>query len=151
MKEFIMKIKFTIQGEPFGKERPRMCRHGFKVFTYTPAKTTNYENKIRKEFGEKVGVRFKEKIPLEVKIIAYYSIPQHVSKELARKMIGGLVLPTKKPDADNVCKVILDALNGVCYADDVQVCKIMIEKFYSVTPRVEVEIEDMEVTRDAVV
>ncbi|MDR1240299.1 MAG: RusA family crossover junction endodeoxyribonuclease [Oscillospiraceae bacterium] len=144
-----MKIKFTILGEPFGKERPRFSVKGFKVFTYTPAKTSNYEKTIRKEFREKVGVSFKEKIPLEVKITAYYRIPKHTPKDWVRKMNARLILPTKKPDLDNVVKVIFDALNGVCYYDDVQVCKLNIEKFYSTDPRVEVEIEDMEVLKNA--
>ncbi|MDR1364882.1 MAG: RusA family crossover junction endodeoxyribonuclease [Oscillospiraceae bacterium] len=143
-----MKIKFTINGEPFGKERPRFNVKGFKVFTYTPTKTSNYEKTIRKEFREKVGVNFKEKIPLGVKITAYYAIPKHTPKDWIRKMNAGLLLPTKKPDLDNIVKVIFDALNGVCYYDDVQVCKLNIEKFYSENPRVEVEIEDMEVLKN---
>jgi Holliday junction resolvase RusA-like endonuclease len=145
-----MKIKFTIHGEPFGKERPRVCKKSLKVFAYTPTKTVNYENKIRGEYNEKVGVRFKEKIPLSVKVTAYYKIPEHTPKEWVRKMNAGLLLPTKKPDIDNVCKIILDALNGVCYADDVQVCRANLEKFYSENPRVEVEIEEMVVSGNAI-
>jgi Holliday junction resolvase RusA-like endonuclease len=145
-----MKIKFTICGEPRGKERPRVCRKGFKVFTYTPEKTSDYEKVVRNEFRENVGIKFKEKTPIKVKITAYYKIPKYVSKDWIRKMNAGLILPTKKPDADNVCKIILDALNGVCYEDDVQVCRLEIEKFYSERPRVEVEIEEMEVLKDNV-
>jgi Holliday junction resolvase RusA-like endonuclease len=145
-----MKIKFTICGEPRGKERARVCRKGLRVFAYTPAKTANYENKIRGEYSKNVGVRFKEKNPLSVKVTAYYKIPEHTPKEWVRKMNAGLILPTKKPDLDNVAKVIFDALNGVCYADDVQVCRTKLEKFYSENPRVEVEIEEMEVRGNAI-
>jgi Holliday junction resolvase RusA-like endonuclease len=145
-----MKIKFTIHGEPFGKERPRVCRKGLRVFAYTPTKTLNYENKIRDEYSEKIGVRFKEKIPIKAKIIAYYKIPKCVSKDWVKKMNAGLILPTKKPDADNICKIILDALSGVCYENDVQVCKLKIEKFYSENPRVEVKIEEMEAIGNAI-
>jgi len=35
-----------------------------------------------------------------------------------------------KPDADNLAKFVLDALNGHYYKDDSQICVLMIEKRY---------------------
>lgn len=44
-------------------------------------------------------------------------------------------------DADNHAKAILDALNGICFADDAQVVKLVVSKHTDkVTPRVEVEL-----------
>ena len=34
-----------------------------------------------------------------------------------------------KPDGDNVMKLVLDALNGLAFADDSQVIKLQVEKF----------------------
>ena len=48
-----------------------------------------------------------------------------------RWIIGGDTLPQKKPDADNIAKVVLDALNGVAYEDDKQVVRVTISKVYS--------------------
>jgi Holliday junction resolvase RusA-like endonuclease len=140
----LMKIKFTVQGEPFGKERPRICRKGPKVFAFTPAKTASYEKVVRAQYKEKIGIKFEGKIPIKVKIIAYYKIPERASEKQIGEMVAGLILPTKKPDVDNICKLILDALSGVCYEDDVQICKLEIKKFYSENPRVELEIEEIE-------
>jgi Holliday junction resolvase RusA-like endonuclease len=70
-----MKIKFTICGEPRRKERPRVCSKRFKVFTYTPEKTSDYEKVVRNEFKENVGIKFKEKTSLSAKVTAYYKIP----------------------------------------------------------------------------
>lgn len=39
-------------------------------------------------------------------------------------MLKGRLSPTKKPDADNIIKIILDALNCVAYRDDAQICKV---------------------------
>ena len=39
-------------------------------------------------------------------------------------MLNGRLFPTKKPDADNIIKVILDALNGLAYRDDSQICMV---------------------------
>ena len=47
--------------------------------------------------------------------------------------IDGILKPAKKPDADNILKLGLDALNGVAYADDKQVIEVRCRKFYSVS------------------
>lgn len=37
-------------------------------------------------------------------------------------------LPSKtRVDLDNVCKIVLDSFNGVCYHDDKQITKIVLE------------------------
>ena len=35
---------------------------------------------------------------------------------------------TKRPDIDNLMKAVMDALNGVLYKDDAQVCEIYVQK-----------------------
>ena len=57
-------------------------------------------------------------------------------------MLSGLISPTKKPDVDNVIKIILDALNGFAWHDDSQVVNLQIEKKYTQRePFVEVKME----------
>lgn len=46
----------------------------------------------------------------------------------------------KKPDADNIAKVICDALNGIAYADDSHIINLMINKKYGENPGVHVSI-----------
>ena len=43
------------------------------------------------------------------------------------------LFPTVKPDADNISKIILDALNGLAYYDDNQVTDLTIYKLYATT------------------
>lgn len=38
---------------------------------------------------------------------------------------------TKRPDLDNLCKLVGDALNGVAYRDDSQIVRASISKLYS--------------------
>lgn len=40
-------------------------------------------------------------------------------------------LPTVKPDLDKLARSVLDALTGVAYEDDSQVCKLTLEKVYT--------------------
>lgn len=50
------------------------------------------------------------------------------------------LLHISKPDADNLVKLVKDALNGVFWHDDSQVCVLYAEKKYSLSPRTEVEL-----------
>ncbi len=63
-------------------------------------------------------------LPLEISILALFPIPKYVSRKTKELMLNGRLFPTKKPDADNIIKVILDALNGLSYRDDSQICKV---------------------------
>ena len=75
---------------------------------------------------------------------AYYSIPKSDSRKKRDLKINGALRPMKKPDADNVLKCICDALNGVAFVDDAQVVRAVVEKFYSMDPRVDVKITEVE-------
>ena len=46
MDEDMKQIRFTIPGQPFGKQRPKFSRAGAYVKTYTPKETTSYENLV---------------------------------------------------------------------------------------------------------
>lgn len=138
-----MQIKFTVLGEPQGKARPKFNR---KTKTaYTPGKTVNYENLIRTEYLRQCpGQRFADKEPLAMHIWAYYTIPASASKGRQQAMEAGEIRPTKKPDADNIIKVVADALNKLAYRDDADLVLVELEKFYGRQPRIEVEIKTLE-------
>lgn len=133
-------MTFTIPGEPCGKARPRVVRIGGITRTYTPEKTASYENLVKLEFQRQCGASFIEG-PVDIKIVAYFGIPASASKKKADAMLAGLISPTKKPDCDNVVKIICDALNGIAYKDDVQIVHASIKKKYAVVPHVDVLLE----------
>lgn len=133
-----MVIQFTVPGEPKGKGRPRLGRSGH---AYTPHDTANYENLVKVCFID----QYPDHVPFEnevyVDITAYYKIPKSASKKKTTDMIMGFVKPTKKPDLDNIAKIICDSLNGIAYKDDSQVTKLIVRKFYDTSPRVEVRMK----------
>lgn len=137
-----MRVSFTILGEPQGKGRPRFARAGNYVRTYTPDKTAAYENLVKLEYERQCrGRKFGDTEQLDLRIFAYYGVPQSVSKKKKGQMFEGIIRPSKKPDMDNVVKVIADSLNNVAYKDDTQIVDAMVRKFYSDTPRVKVVIQ----------
>ena len=139
-----MEIKFTVSGPSRGKQRPRICRINGRRVTYTPRQTTEYEKLVRAGYTSVSKVIFQKDKLLEISILALFTILQRASKKLKKLMLNGKILPTKKPDVDNVIKIILDALNGVCYHDDRQVCRVYFEKMYAENPEVKILIRNIE-------
>lgn len=122
-------VIFTVQGEPKGKARPRVTRNG----TFTPKTTKTYEQQVAQAFIEKAkGTRWTEAQPLSIKIVARFGIPKSTKKSVRQAIYNKQILPTKKPDIDNIAKIIMDGLNGVAYTDDNQVCELTVCKDYVV-------------------
>lgn len=134
-----MVADFVIHAAPTGKARPRVTRFG----TYTPKKTKQYEDLVKSEFiSQCIGVNFGDG-PLVIYVKAIYPIPKSVSKSKRMRMISGEIRPKVKPDFDNVCKAVCDALNGLAYNDDAQIVEAHCFKFYGEIPMVFVTIEEV--------
>jgi Holliday junction resolvase RusA-like endonuclease len=52
------------------------------------------------------------------------------------------VRPITTPDCSNLAKGVEDALSGICFRDDAQVVALHVEKRFSASPRVEVEVRE---------
>lgn len=137
-----MKVKFTVWGEPKGKGRPRFTKVGNYTKTYTPQETVSYENLVKVEYRNQCGnAMFDNGEMLDMRIFAYYTIPKSTSKKKQIQMKDGIARPTKKPDMDNIIKIIADSLNKIAYHDDSQIVDTMVRKYYSECPRVEITIQ----------
>ena len=138
-------IRFTVKGNPFGKQRPKFARQGVYVHAYTPSKTLSREREIAAVYMEEAkGRRFNKGQALDIRIIAYYPIPKSTSKKKQKDMLEHRIRPTVKPDLDNVAKLVYDALNGVAWHDDNAIVDTQVRKFYSDDPRVEIFIKTVE-------
>lgn len=132
----------VIPGEPRGKDRPRFARTSFGVRAYTSEATAEYESRIRAAYLEQEGAAQLDGA-ISVRIRGCFGVPKSASKVRREAMLSGRERHTKKVDCDNLAKVVLDALNGVAYDDDRQVCELAVRKEYSEDPRVEVELEEV--------
>ncbi len=124
-------IKFHIPGKPQGKGRARsfLMRNG-KIGHHTPDKTRSYEGMIRTLGMQAVGGTKPTEQPIALTLTIVMPIPSSWpawKRELAE---AGRLLPTTKPDSDNVEKAVKDALNGVCWRDDAQVVSGDKNKFF---------------------
>jgi Holliday junction resolvase RusA-like endonuclease len=135
---------FTVGMKPAGKARPRFTRFGH---AYTPESTARAEAMIG--YAARNVLRGKQPAagPVRVSITAYVQLPASTSKRKAFVMLGSPVC--KKPDADNIAKLVLDALNGVAWVDDKQVYSVSAEKYYSTDNKINVSIWEWATDREA--
>lgn len=135
-----MKYKFEVLGEIVGKERPRVNMYTYRV--YTPNKTKDYEFLVQQYFRMQYPKYETLKGRISINIIAYLKIPKSTSKTKVQEMLENKISPTKKPDADNIAKSILDAMNGLVFEDDNQVSKISVEKRFALEEKAVIEVEE---------
>ena len=137
-------ICFEIPGKPQGKARARTFYNSKlgKMKSITHENTELYENLIKHCYLETKCEPFLDKVPLEVEITACFPIPKSATKKDRERIKLMEYYPTKKPDADNIAKVVCDALNGLAYKDDAQVIDLTVHKRFG-DPKVIVKIWEM--------
>lgn len=139
-------VFFSVEGKPLAKQRPKATRQGGFVRIYTPHKTKNYEEKIKQTYLNTIG-NIKLEGALESEVTGVFPIPKATPKAIKDKMINGEINHTKKPDCDNMGKIVFDALNNVAYDDDSSICKTYINKIYGEEPRVDIKISELDKER----
>lgn len=131
---------FTVPGEPVPKARPRVSKKTKRA--YTPKKTVAYEARVQESYynAHPTAQPFPTGTMVAAYITAYWPIPKSATKKQREDMIEGRMLKTTRPDGDNIEKAIFDALNGMAYEDDSQICYSVVSKRYSINPRAEVKL-----------
>jgi len=135
---------FVIDGVPTAKGRPRFTSVGGFARTYTPAKTKNAEGMIEwlaiNAMKQNQNTLITE--PLVVFIEFRMPIPKSFSKAKTLSCQCGETVPTVKPDADNLAKTVLDAMNKTVYRDDSQIVDLVVRKRYADKPCTIVSIKE---------
>lgn len=124
-------IEFFVKGTPVGKARPRFARRGAFVTAYTPKKSADFEALVAD--AARQVMRTSPPLPGAVRVIirAWFEPPKSWTKAEKQAAIDGRRHHTSKPDADNLAKSVLDAVNGIIVVDDAQVVELTIAKRYA--------------------
>lgn len=133
-------ITFTVPGQVVGKGRPRVTTIGGFARLYTPAKTASYEGLVAHAAHEAMHGMEPLQGPVRIHLAIRCAVPASWSQKKQRQALAGEILPTVKPDADNIIKAVCDGCNGVVWRDDVQCADGSWTKRYSATPGVVVTI-----------
>lgn len=138
-------VTFHVPGKPQGKARARTVHNkslGHNI-SYTPENDLLYENLIKTLYMQAAdGARFGKGTPVTLRIIARFEPPKSASKKRQQQMLAGEIPPLKKPDIDNIVKVVADALNGAAYHDDTQIIFTVAKKVYSAVAGLDIIVEE---------
>ena len=130
----------VVEGKIKGKARPRFNTKTGRAFT--PGDTITYENWIKCCYQEQDG-KFIDG-PVSVRIEVYYKIPKSYTKKRVQAIRDGVEMPLKKPDSDNIAKIVLDSLNKIAFDDDAQVVELtVVKKWTEEQERIEFELEEV--------
>lgn len=125
----------VVEGTIKGKARPRV----FGKHAVTPEDSVNYENWVKICYQQQNGKYLEGQISANIRV--YHKVPKSYTKKRIAAIREGTEYPQKKPDADNIAKIILDSLNGIAYKDDSQVVELQVSKRFTFDiERVEIEI-----------
>jgi Holliday junction resolvase RusA-like endonuclease len=124
---------FTIhvEGKPAGKGRARFGNGR----AFTPKDTVLAENDIRAAWKTAGAPRLEGPVALDVELRV--TRPRaHFTTRGALSAVGQrMPRPSnRKPDVDNACKLVMDALNTRAWADDVQVVELYVWREWADVP-----------------
>lgn len=135
MKIMIVK-ELTFIGNPIAKGRPKMTTWGGFARAYTPKRTVDAEKSVRRQAEEQWGGLSPLSGPLRVHVEFFMPRPKSMPKKIPWEY------HVKKPDIDNLIK-LWDALNGLCWVDDSQICRLSATKRYGPEPKTVIVISEI--------
>ena len=136
-------IRFTVYGPFKAKQSARMFvgKDG-KPHSFRDPAVTKWQDRVR---AAAIPVRPNKPIsgPVRMNIIFYFALPQNkVRKDKNKQPFYN----SSRPDFDNLCKGVSDALNKLIWNDDGQVAWVEFRKCYTEeTERVNIEVIELTV------
>lgn len=150
-------LKFNIPMAPVAQARPRAVNMAKHRKYYRPGKPQIilHDPLNVKRYKQLLGYYIRQHYtaepltgPLRVTLRFYRKVQKSVSKVEHDRRVHDKKLPIVKPDVSNYVKSTEDALNGILWKDDAQIVIEQSEKHYSDNPRVEIEVEQLDVRGD---
>jgi Holliday junction resolvase RusA-like endonuclease len=135
-------LEVSIPGDPVGQGRPRVVRHGGRIWAHTPKRSAEWRAGAAWCFKQEWKDQPPRNEPLALHVRAVAARPKRLQ---TRKSPVARVWRTAKPDGDNVLKAVSDALQDAgVVADDKCIVAATVESLYSAMcggPCVEVVLE----------
>lgn len=134
-------LLFEIHAPPTPQRPTRFFRRGNSIGTYNPCL------KERQQIQWQIKP-YAPKEPLTgavcLDITFFMPIPKGTSSVKKRQMLNGVILPTKRPDIDNLAYLVTNALKEIVYADDSQIVDQILRKRYGETPKTVIKVIPMD-------
>jgi crossover junction endodeoxyribonuclease RusA len=129
-------IQFTVYGTPEaqGSTRAFMVK-GRPIVTTTNKKTKPWRQEVARTAAATPGMKCWSRKDGGVNMTVVFMLARPGS--LAKKY----TVQNKRPDIDKLARAVLDALTGIAYEDDSQVCGLNLVKAYSTVEGVTIGID----------
>ena len=124
-------IEFFVRGDPKGQPRPRAFAFHGKARVFDPGTAEGWKSCVAIAANPHIP-KVPIEGPLKVSLVFWFARPQaHYLKGKIREKFS-FARYTKKPDADNLAKAVLDALTTLgMWKDDAQVDVLTVTKLWS--------------------
>ena len=132
-----MAITFSVPGEPVPQPRPRVSTRGGFARAYVPAKHPVHAYRAAIANAARAAGAGVHGEPVGVLIDLVWERPK---SHLRKSGVKPDAPQYPRCDVDNAAKAVLDALNGVAWEDDSQVCSLTVAKHYGTEARTVVQI-----------
>mgnify|MGYP001030654554 CR=1 FL=1 len=119
------KIEFDIAGEPVAQGRPRFSKVGRYVKTYDPAKSREAKRHVRYAAKQIMGDELPLSGPIHMRAEFGIMMPKSMARKRSPREREWRV---KKPDLDNLLKLVKDACSTIVYLDDNLVVQVTARK-----------------------
>lgn len=126
---------YRVDYPPTAKGRPRaFALPGRGTRLYTPDTTLAAERAI----ALLVKAQQPPPVPSEPLVVSMIFAVQR-----PKRPRPGFAFPVGRPDVDNYAKLVMDALNGILWADDAQIVLLSAAKVYAERPFIEIEVRSL--------
>ena len=135
----MLELNITIFEKPVAKMRSRKGKYGWYD---SQKKEKSILQRLIKEQLFEGFVMASKRTPVEISTKFFFepTITELKNKKFVEKISNDDCKYTRKPDKDNLEKFLLDAMSGIIFYDDNQVCSGSVEKLYSFSARTEIQI-----------
>ena len=129
----ILGAAFHMGLRPVPKERAQIVRREGELGAsgYTPARTKVFSAMVTEIVKRAFAGRAPLDEPVELEMVFAMEVPKSWPKWRRAAALEGSVAPTGRPDMDNLEKALLDAFNGMLFADDALVVARHARKIYA--------------------
>jgi len=127
-------IRITVPG-PATPERKRQVRQGAWTRRVDTPQARDYKGRVYARACEVMDGQLPLEGPLALTITIWRLKPRSWPKRR--------LWPDSRPDVDNYTKLVADALTGVVFRDDAQICRLVVEKRLGSLELLEVAVEPL--------
>lgn len=128
-------VRFSVPGEVV----PWARAGGHGHLRFTPQKQRNYMAVLKQYAADAMDGRPLFDCALDMTVTAIWPWPKSMSAK--KRAEAGTRLKRTTPDADNITKIIKDALNLVVFTDDARISDLHVHKRFGDYPGVTVEVK----------